>query len=94
MGKALRARLVVGPRMGANGEGRATKGGDLGIEEGDFNHEWAGIFTNGEGGMGNGGGGRAVGRLGERDLGIEEGDFNHEWARIFTNGEGGMGRDN
>ena len=49
------------------------------------------ICSNGEGGMGNGGGGRAVGRLGERDLGIEEGDFNHEWARIFTNGEGGTG---
>ena len=24
-------------------------GGILGIEEGDFNHEWARIFTNGEG---------------------------------------------
>ena len=36
MGKALRARLVVGPRMGANGEVRATKGGDLGIEEGNL----------------------------------------------------------
>ena len=38
--------------------------GILGIEEGDFNHEWARIFTNGEGGMGNGREGRAGGDCG------------------------------
>ena len=44
-------------------------GGFLGIEEGEFNHEWAGIFTNGEGGMGNGGGGRAGGATGGEGFG-------------------------